>query len=270
VEPVPRTTAPAQATGLVEFVPLAAISAAADFRLRAEGDVTALAGSIARLGQLSPIELRPVPGGATAGGARYQVVAGFRRLAAVRLLARGRVLARVHARLDDDDAWALALTAALLGEPLGPGELEALRQRLAGLGTAPWAAELLEEALVRAPVAPELRERFLAFLQGAPAGAPPGPDADDATQDAAGAAAAEAEPEAEPEPEPDAGAEPAPEEVTAEQLAETLATALWSVSQDLDLAVDAWRDLPETGRRQILDQLRYLAELHAYLAGARR
>jgi ParB family chromosome partitioning protein len=264
VEPVPRTTAPAQATGLVEFVPLAAISAAADFRLRPEGDVTALAGSIARLGQLSPVELRPVPGGATAGGARYQVVAGFRRLAAVRLLARGRVLARVHARLDDEDAWALSLTAALLGEPLGPEALGALRDRLAALATAPWAAELVEEALVRAPVAPELRERFLAFLQGAPEGAPPGPVADDATQDAAGEAAAEAEPE------PEAGAEPAPEEVTAEQLAETLATGLWSVSQDLDLAVDAWRDLPETGRRQILDQLRYLAELHAYLAGARR
>ena len=36
------------------------------------------------------------------------------------------------------------------------------------------------------------------------------------------------------------------------------------------LAVDAWADLPEHGRRQILEQLRYLAELHAYLAGARR
>jgi hypothetical protein len=254
VEPVPRTTAPAQATGLVEFVPLAAISAAADFRLRPEGDVTALAGSIARLGQLSPIELRPVPGGATAGGARYQVVAGFRRLAAVRLLARGRVLARVHARLDDDDAWALALTAALLGEPLGPGELEALRQRLAGLGTAPWAAELVDEALVRAPVAPELRERFLAFLQGAPGGSPQ-PEAPDASAQDAASAAAAAE---------------GPEEVTPEQLAESLATSLWTVSQDLELAVDAWRDLPDTGRRQILDQLRYLAELHAYLAGARR
>jgi hypothetical protein len=152
----------------------------------------------------------------------------------------------------------------LLGEPLGPEALGALRDRLAALATAPWAAELVEEALVRAPVAPELRERFLAFLQGAPAGAPPDPAADDATQDAAGAAAAETELEAGAEP------EPAPEEVTAEQLAETLATGLWSVSQDLDLAVDAWRDLPETGRRQILDQLRYLAELHAYLAGARR
>jgi hypothetical protein len=42
------------------------------------------------------------------------------------------------------------------------------------------------------------------------------------------------------------------------------------VGQDLDLAVDAWADLPEHGRRQIVEQLRYLAELHAFLAGARR
>jgi len=58
--------------------------------------------------------------------------------------------------------------------------------------------------------------------------------------------------------------------ITPEQLAESVATGLWSVGQDLDLAVDAWADLPEHGRRQILEQLRYLAELHAYLAGARR
>lgn len=278
MEPVPRTTAPAQATGLVEFVPLAAISTAADFRLRPEGDVTALAGSIARLGQLAPIELRPVPGAAAVGGPPYQVVAGFRRLAAVRLLARGRVLARVHARLDDEDAWAMALTAALVGEPLGHDELGALRERLTGLAVAAWAGELVDEALVRAPVSLELRERFLAFLAGTPAIAAPEGDPDDAAQDAAGVAAAEEGPDAgsgeEPGEGPQAGpgeeAEEGPEEVTTEQLAEAVSTGLWTVSQDLDLAVDAWRDLPEHGRRQILDQLRYLAELHAFLAGARR
>jgi ParB family chromosome partitioning protein len=254
VELVPRTTAPAHATGVVEFVPLAAISADATFRLRPEGDVAALAGSIARLGQLVPVEVRPLPGAGAADGPSYQLVAGFRRLAAVRLLARGRVLARVHAALDDEDAWSMALAAALLGEPLGPAELAALRDRLAGLGAARWAEELVDEALVRAPVAPELRERFLAFLQGAPPGPPPEQAPDPAAQDAASAAAAE----------------DGPEEVTPEQLAESVATGLWSVGQDLDLAVDAWADLPEHGRRQILEQLRYLAELHAYLAGARR
>ena len=260
MELVPRTTAPAHATGVVEFVPLAAVSADATFRLRPEGDVALLAGSIARLGQLAPVELRPMPGLATgdaspeAGGVRYQVVVGFRRLAAVRLLARGRVLARVHAALDDDDAWSMALADALLGEPLTHTDLGALRDRLAGLRAAPWAEELVDEALVRAPVAPELRERFLAFLQGAPP-APPSPEEpDSAEQDAASAAAAEE----------------GPEEVTPEQLAESLGGSLWSVGQDLDLAVDAWADLPEHGRRQIVEQLRYLAELHAFLAGARR
>ena len=136
------------------------------------------------------------------------------------------------------------------------------------LGLAPWAEELVDEALVRAPVAPELRERFLAFLQGAPP-VPPDPEGpDSAAQDAASAAAAEEAASAEEGPEtvPEEG----PEEVTPEQLAETVASGLWSVGQDLDLAVDAWADLPETGRRQILEQLRYLAELHAFLAGARR
>jgi hypothetical protein len=257
VELVPRTTAPAHATGVVEFVPLALLSTDPTFRLRPEGEVAALAGSIARLGQLSPIELRPLPAAAgggdlgAPGAGRYQVVAGFRRLAAVRLLARGRVLARVHAALDDEDAWAIALADVLLGEPLAAAELESLRLRLAGLGAAPWAGELVDEALVRSPVAPELRERFLAFLQGqGPAPVDP-PDA--AAQDAASAAAAT----------------DGPEEVTPAELAEAVASGLWTVGQDLDLAVDVWADLPEHGRRQITEQLRYLAELHAYLSGAR-
>jgi hypothetical protein len=255
VELVPRTTAPAHATGVVEFVPLAAVSSDATFRLRGEGDVAALAGSIARLGQLSPIELRPLPGATgDADAVRYQVVAGFRRLAAVRLLARGRVLARVHARLDDEDAWSLSLADSLLGEPLSVAELEALGERLAAAGVAPWAGELVEEALVRAPVSPEQREQFLAFLAGAPALAPAPAEPDPAAQDAASAAAAD----------------DGPEEVTPAELAQAVASGLWSVGQDLDLAVDAWGDLPEHERRQILDQLRYLAELHAYLAGARR
>lgn len=280
MELVPRTTAPLHATGAVEFVPLAAISADATFRLREVGDVAALAGSIARLGQLAPVELRPLPG-AGDGPVRWQVVAGFRRLAAVRLLSRTRVLARVHARLDEEDAWSLALCQALLGEPLQAAELEALRARLAATGAA-WAEELVDEALVRAPVGPEQRERFLAFLAGRPA-APDLPEGDGgASEDAAteaaaisddgdghvlarAAAPAPAEGEAEDgaaEEEPDA----AEEEVTPEELAADLAGRLWQVNQDLSLAVDAWDELPDEARRMILEQARYMADLYPYLS----
>ena len=253
MELVPRTTAPLHATGAVEFVLLAAVSADATFRLREAGDVAALAGSIARLGQLSPVELRPLPG-AGDGPVRWQVVAGFRRLAAVRLLGRGRVLARVHGRLDEDDAWSLALTGALLGEPLPVAALEALRQRLSQGRAAPWAEELIDAALARA--AQDL----------AAAG-----DDGGAAEDAASSAAEQVD-EAGPGA-PPAGATGAAddEEVTLEELAAGLATRLAQVNLDLSLAVDAWDELPGDARRMILEQARYLAELHPYLSrGAAR
>ncbi|HEY6098764.1 MAG TPA: ParB N-terminal domain-containing protein, partial [Anaeromyxobacter sp.] len=164
----PRTTAPAHATGAVRFVPLASVADDATFRLRDEGDVAPLAASMARLGQLVPVEVRLLPGAAE-GTPHLQLVAGFRRVAALRLLARDRVLARVHSRLDDDDAWGVALGQALLTEPLLASELEALRERLAATGEAPWAEELLPDALARAPIDPKLRERFMAFLEQAAA-----------------------------------------------------------------------------------------------------
>ncbi len=259
----PRTAAPAHATGAVEFVSLAAIADDATFRLREPGDVAALAASIGRLGHLVPVELRPLPG-AAGGAPRFQVVAGFRRLAALRLLARGRVLARVHAALDDEDAWAIALAQALLGEPLQAEELERLRERLAGAGVAPWAQELLDEALVRAPVAPEQREIFLAFLARAREGgevvvAPAGePEVEDL------------EGSIDPVPERDADAADAPVEVTAEELVEDLARRLYEVNQDLAVAFEAWAELPEEGRRMIVEQARYIAELYPHIAGRRR
>jgi ParB-like chromosome segregation protein Spo0J len=254
----PRTTVPAHATGAVEFVPLAAIADDATFRLRDVGDVAALAASIGRLGHLVPVELRPAPG-ALAGGPRFQVVAGFRRLAALRLLARERVLARVHAVLDDDDAWAIALAQALLGEPLQAPELERLRARLSEARVAPWAEELLDEALVRAPIDAELRERFLAFLAGA-AAAPAAPAEVVETEEGA---------EEPGEPEEAAGAD-ATVEVTPEELAEDLAQRMSDANQDLAVAFEAWRDLPEEGRRMIVEQARYVAELYPFLARGRR
>ena len=240
MELVPRTTAPLHATGAVEFVPLAAVSADAAFRLREPGDVAALAASIARLGQLSPIELRPLPG-AGDGPVRWQVVAGFRRLAAVRLLGRGRVLARVHGRLDEDDAWSLALTQALLGEPLAAPALEALRRRLQETRAAPWAEERIDELLARTT-----------------AGADDGGAAEDAAASAAEQVDDDRAPPASPVP-------PADEEVTPEELAADLAARLWLLNRDLSLAVDAWDELPGEARRMILEQARYMAELYPYL-----
>lgn len=271
-----RPASPAHATGTVEFVALEEISADEVFRLRPDGDVSALATSMGRLGQLAPIEVRPAPA-CEGAGPRWQVVAGFRRLAAVRLLARERVLARIHRDLADHDAWGLALAEALLHEPLCGPELAALRDRLQAQGIAPWAAELIDEALVRAPVDPALRERFDEFLRGAatqPATEPPSMPVEEAAPAAAPEPAAPlpespatapahgGEPQlgaAVPGPQPPAGEEIV--EVTPEELVQEVTARLYALNQDLATAFEAWEDLPVDGRREVVDQLRYLAAL---------
>lgn len=232
MEHVPRTTAPAHATGTVEFVPFAAIADDVTFRLREEGDVSALAASIGRLGQLAPVELRALPW-AGPEAPRYQVVAGFRRLAALRMLFRERVLARIHEHLDDDDAWALALGEALLTAPLAPAELEAVRVRLAETGVAPWADELAEDALFRE--------------------APPEPGAESEPEPAAPLADAAA------------GEQEQTVEMTPEELGAELAARLYEANQDLALAFESWKDLPPESRRLVLEQARYVAELFPHL-----
>jgi hypothetical protein len=234
-----RTSAPAHATGAVEFVCLDEIAEDPQFQLREPGEVSDLATSLGRLGQLDPVELRLRPGAAE-GEPRWQVVAGFRRIAALRLLQRDQVLARLHDHLADEDAWALALSQALLTEPLGAMELEALREKLRSAGAA-WADELIDEAQVRAPVAPELRERFHAFLRQ------PRPVEEGG------------------EAVPAAGEEGGTIEMTPEELAEDLSVRLYEVNQDLAAAYEAWPDLPAEGRRQILEQARYVAEILQHL-----
>jgi hypothetical protein len=169
-----RGTPPAHATGAVRFVAVDDIAVDETFRLRPDGDVSQLATSFGRLGQLAPVELRPWPG-AGSDGPQWQVISGFRRLAAVRMLARERVLARFHHELCDEDAWGLALSEALLHQPLTGDELEALRARLRASGVASWAEELVDEARVSAPVAAELRERFYDFLTAVATQPPPSP-----------------------------------------------------------------------------------------------
>ena len=133
----------------MEHVPLAEIAADPTYRLREPGDVSELAAAIGRLGQLTPVDLRPLPAGAGAGeGKRWQVVAGFRRMEALRLLQRERVLARLHPSLSDDDAWALALAGPLFTEPWSPSDLDGVASRLRE--KLPWAVPALEAIRGRA------------------------------------------------------------------------------------------------------------------------
>jgi hypothetical protein len=172
----------------------------------------------------------------------------------------------VHQRLDDDDAWGLALGQALLTEPLDGDGLRLLRERLQASGVAPWADELVDEALVRAPVEPELRERFFEFLSGAqsPEPEPEGEPFADVGEAAVGSRPRPLSREArqgvhpEPDPEPELEAEV---EVTPEELVADLGARLYEVSADLAVAFEAWSELPEEGRRAILEQARWIAEL---------
>ncbi|HYS82037.1 MAG TPA: ParB N-terminal domain-containing protein [Anaeromyxobacteraceae bacterium] len=275
-----RSAAPAHATGAVEFIALEDIGPDEAFRLRPDGDVADLATSLGRLGQLVPVELRPWPG-APSEGPRWQVVAGFRRLAAVRLLARERVLARLHAELSDGDAWGVVLTQALLQEPLGEVELGSLRERLEASGVAPWAEELVEDALARAPVSPELRESFLQFLAAGTrraGGQDPSPQPSPLTGER-GEVVSSLSPDDGEKGEvvsslsPDGGegrvrgddGDPSTIEVTPEELVTDLATRLSAVNQDLAIAFEAWEDLPAEGRRLLVEQARYVAALLPFL-----
>ncbi len=112
------------------------------FRLRPEGDVSGLATDIARLGQLFPVDVRP------AGEDRYQLVCGFRRVAALRFLKRDAVQARIHLRLTDEDALVMSLAEAIHATPVEPEVLEAKRDELEAQGRLSAAVrDMLEKAL---------------------------------------------------------------------------------------------------------------------------
>ncbi len=274
------SSTPAHAAGAVQSVAVDEIASDETFRLRAGGDVSHLAASLGRLGQLAPVDLRRWPG-AAGDGPRWQVVAGFRRLAAVRLLARERVLARVH-ELTEDDAWGLALSEALLHQPLTGDELVALRERLRANGVGSWAEVLVEEALLTAPVAADLRERFREFLTAAGPSAPDGgggPEAETpelSTPLAPPSGEMGLHPLPGPLPSRERGLGSgalarAPEdgmdviEVTPEDLVQDLAIRLSALNQDLAMAVEAWKDLPPDGRKLVVEQARYVSALLPFM-----
>lgn len=183
------------------------------FQLRPAGDVGRLAMDLARLGQAFPVDVRR-----REGTDRFQLVAGFRRVAALRFLQRTTVLARVHARLSDEDALLLALAGILHGAAPTSEQLAELEGRLEQEGRLPAAAR---DMLLRAR----------------------------ATDDGLA---------------PESVGSDGEEEVDADELASELTARMGEVNQDLALLAPVF-DALEPGRRaELLQQLRYAADLVAY------
>ncbi|MBX7115180.1 MAG: ParB/RepB/Spo0J family partition protein [Myxococcaceae bacterium] len=124
------------------------------FQLREVGDVTDLATDIARLGQLFPVDLRLNPPDT------FQVITGFRRVAALKFLQRDKVLARLHTDLSPDDALLLSLAEAIHSQPVSHDELAAMQTRLAEEDRLTAAArDMLEKALsTESSLGPEVVE----------------------------------------------------------------------------------------------------------------
>ncbi|WP_224360408.1 ParB/Srx family N-terminal domain-containing protein [Hyalangium versicolor] len=196
---------------ILASLPLEQIEGDTTFRIRPEGEIAKLATDVARLGLLFPVDVRP------SGLNRYQIVCGFRRVAALRFLKRDRVQVRIHTALSDEDALLLALAAAIHASPVDREQLEATRDQLEAEGRLSAATrDMLEKALATDDsLAPESME----------------------------------------------------EEVDADELAADAAQRLGSLNQDLSLLADVFTSLDESRRAELLMQLRYSAELVAYLEG---
>ena len=162
---------------------------------------------MARLGQLFPVDVRLRPPD------RFQVISGFRRVAALRFLQRDRVLARLHTDLSDEDALLMALGAAIHGVAPSREEIERFRDRLASEGRLP-------------PTARDMIERALSS---------------------------------------DDGLAPEGVEVEADELCAQVTVRLAELNQDLSLLADVFPSLDRSAREELLAQLKYAAELVAYL-----
>lgn len=210
-ETIPEFTPRLMGEVSLATLPLDQVLGDTTFRMRPEGEITPLATDIARLGQLFPVDVRLV------GEDRYQILCGFRRVAALRFLKRDKVQARVHRGISDEDSLLMALAAAIHASPVDREELEARREQLEAEGrlTAP-IRDMLEKAL--------------------------------ATEDALAPESTE-------------------EEVDADELAADAAQRLGALNQDLSLLADVFASLDESRRAELLMQLRYSAELVAYLEG---
>jgi len=195
------------------MIPLERVDEDDTFRFRPsdDDDVSGLATDVARLGQLFPIDVRLKPPD------RFQVITGFRRVAALRLLHREKVLARLHTDLSDDDALLMSLAAAIHGREVGKDALLAAQERLSSEGRlTPAARDMLAKALSSGDeLAPEQVE----------------------------------------------------EEVDADELAADVTLRLGQCNQDLSLLADVFEELDAERKDELLTQLRYSADLVAYLEG---
>jgi ParB/RepB/Spo0J family partition protein len=114
-------------------IALAALTADREFQCRAmPSDVDKLAASIARDGQLSAVLVRPV------GGNRFQLIAGFTRVRALRKLGRTHVRARILHDLSDAEARRISLAENLERQDLTAWDqvFTAARYRQQGLSNA--------------------------------------------------------------------------------------------------------------------------------------
>lgn len=201
------------------MVSLERVDADDSFRLRPDGDVSALATDIARLGQLFPVDLRLKPPD------RFQIITGFRRVAALKFLQRDKVLARLHTDLDDEDALLMSLAEGIHAHGVPREELvEALARFEAQGRLSPTVKDMLEKAL--------------------------------ATEDGLA-----------PEEAPGEESEEEEEEIDADELAGDVTVRLAQANQDLSLLADVFADLEPERRRALLEQLKYSADLVAFLEG---
>jgi ParB family transcriptional regulator, chromosome partitioning protein len=213
VEPAsaPRLERPSEVEE--RLVPMESLEDDATYQIRPEGEVARLAMDLARLGQAFPVDLRR-----REGTDRFQVVSGFRRVAALRFLQRTSVLARVHAGLGDEDALLLALAGALHGSAASPEELADIEARLEQEGRLSAAAR---DMIGRAR----------------------------ATDD---------------ELAPETVGSEGEEEIDADELASELTARMGELNQDLAVLAPVFEALEPGKRAELLQQLRYAAELVAY------
>ena len=282
----------------LSYVPLADVAADDTFRLRHAGDVSSLARSIAQVGQLFPVDVRETEGG------KVQILAGFRRLEALRMLQRNRVLVRNHGPLSDDAAATVAAADAIDNRSLGLEDLRELRDRYQAMG---WGTPALLELVGRSiEKEGERLEDLAAKVRGE---APPDrsiPDEDG--DDEASATAAELGDSVDPTPDEaarSAGASSAPDEptdrgvappagveldplpldpplaarfgpvedalddvegeVTPDALARQIAARLSEATQDLAILAEHWSLVPAGLRSILADQLDYYGQLAGWL-----